>query len=69
MASAPSLPSYLRGGSYRFNRRNLPDGLNGYLIRRTVEFATITYHQLKTGICQAATTVSVGFPLQLRTLL
>jgi hypothetical protein len=27
----------------------LPDGLDGYLIRRAVESATITYDQLKTG--------------------
>src|SRR5271165_3595295 len=31
-------------------RRNLPDGLDRYLIRRAVECATITYdHQLKAG--------------------
>jgi transposase-like protein len=47
--SAKHLPRYLREWSYRFNRRNLPDGLDGYLIRRAVECATITYHQLKTG--------------------
>jgi hypothetical protein len=35
--------------SYRFNRRNLPDGLGRYLIRRAVECATITYNQLKAG--------------------
>jgi transposase-like protein len=34
--SAKHLPRYLREWSYRFNRRNLPDGLDGYLIRRTV---------------------------------
>jgi hypothetical protein len=28
----------------------LPDGLDGYLIRRAVECATITYNQLKAGI-------------------
>jgi len=27
----------------------LPDGLDGYLIRRAVECATITYDQLKAG--------------------
>ena len=27
------LPRYLREWSYRFNRRNLPDGLDRYLIR------------------------------------
>jgi transposase-like protein len=47
--SAKHLPRYLREWSYRFNRRNLPDGLDGYLIRRAVECATITYDQLKTG--------------------
>src|SRR5208283_5050180 len=48
--SAKHLPRYLREWSYRFNRRNLPDGLDGYLIRRAVECATITYDQLKAGI-------------------
>ena len=48
--SAKHLPRYLREWSYRFNRRNLPDGLDGYLIRRAVECATITYDQLKSGI-------------------
>jgi hypothetical protein len=33
------------GGSYRFNRRNLPDGLDRYLIR----CATITHEQLTVG--------------------
>jgi hypothetical protein len=47
--SAKHLPRYLREWSYRFNRRNLPDGLDGYLIRRAVECATITYDQLTTG--------------------
>ena len=47
--SAKHLPRYLREWSYRFNRRNLPDGLDGYLIRRAVEAATITYDQLKAG--------------------
>src|SRR6266404_4046424 len=47
--SAKHLPRYLREWSYRFNRRNLPDGLDGYLIRRAVECATITYDQLKKG--------------------
>ena len=45
--SAKHLPRYLREWSYRFNRRNLPDGLDRYLIRRAVECATITYDQLK----------------------
>jgi transposase-like protein len=48
--SAKHLPRYLREWSYRFNRRNLPDGLDGYLIRRAVECATITYDQLTAGI-------------------
>ena len=47
--SAKHLPRYLREWSYRFNRRNLPDGLDGYLIRRAVECATVTYDQLKAG--------------------
>jgi len=48
--STKHLPRYLREWSYRFNRRNLPDALDGYLIRRAVECATITYDQLKAGI-------------------
>ena len=47
--SAKHLPRYLREWSYRFNRRNLPDGLDGYLIRRAVECATITYDELTAG--------------------
>src|SRR5271157_5933412 len=47
--SAKHLPRYLREWSYRFNRRNLSDGLDGYLIRRAVECATITYDQLTAG--------------------
>ena len=47
--SAKHLPRYLREWSYRFNRRNLPNGLDRYLIRRAVECATITYDQLKAG--------------------
>src|SRR5215469_14620160 len=47
--SAKHLPRYLREWSYRFNRRHLHGGLEGYLIRRAVECATITYDQLKTA--------------------
>jgi len=47
--STKHLPRYLREWSYRFNRRNLADGLDGYLIRRAVECATITYDQLTAG--------------------
>ena len=47
--SAKHLPRYLREWSYRFNRRNLADGLDGYLIRRAIECATITYDQLTAG--------------------
>src|SRR5580693_1525027 len=47
------LPRYLREWSYRFNRRNLPDGLDRYLIRRAVECATITYDQLTAGAMPA----------------
>ncbi len=52
--SAKHLPRYLREWSYRFNRRNRHDGLDGYLIRRAVECATITYDQLKAGLRQPA---------------
>ena len=48
--SAKHLPRYLREWSYRFNRRNLPDGLDRYLIRRAVECATITHDQLTAGL-------------------
>jgi hypothetical protein len=51
--SAKHLPRYLRECSYRFNRRNLPDGLDRYLIRRAVEGATITDDQLTTGAMPA----------------
>ena len=51
--SAKHLPRYLREWSYRFNRRNLPDGLDRYLIRRAVECATITYDQLTAGAMPA----------------
>ena len=51
--SAKHLPRYLREWSYRSNRRNLPAGLDRYLIRRAVECATITYDQLTTGAMPA----------------
>jgi hypothetical protein len=53
--SAKHRPRYLREWSYRFNRRNLADGLDGYLIRRAPSLrrgglcATISYHQLTAG--------------------
>jgi len=47
--SAKHLPRYLREWAYRFNRRNLSDGLAPYLIRRAVECATITYEQIVAG--------------------
>ena len=66
--SAKHLPRYLREWSYRANRRNLPDGLDRYLIRRAVEGATITYHQLTTGVLPTGATrvrrlpATVGHP-------
>jgi hypothetical protein len=43
--------------------------LDGYLIRRAVECATITYDQLKTGtLLGGAPTVSGDFPRRLRGL-
>ena len=54
--SAKHLPRYLREWCYRFNRRNLPDGLHLYLIRRAVECATITYDQLKAGVMPTGAT-------------
>lgn len=47
--SAKHLPRYLREWAYRFNRRNLTQGIDRYLIRRAVEGATITYDQLVAG--------------------
>ena len=47
--SAKHLPRYLREWTYRFNRRNNVDGLDGDLIRRAMECTTITYRQLITG--------------------
>lgn len=51
--SAKHLPRYLREWAYRFNRRNLPDVLAPYLIRRAVECATITYDQIVAGAMDA----------------
>ena len=48
--SAKHLPRYLREWAYRFNRRNLPDSIAPYLLRRAVECATITYQQLIDGM-------------------
>jgi transposase-like protein len=42
--SAKHLPRYLREWSYRFNRRNLPDGLDRYLIRRRCR---LRHHHLR----------------------
>jgi transposase-like protein len=47
--SAKHLPRYLREWNYRFNRRNIKEGLNLFIIRRAVECATITYDQLTSG--------------------
>jgi hypothetical protein len=47
--SAKHPPRYLREWEYRFNRRHLPDGPALWLIRRAVECATITYHQIVEG--------------------
>jgi len=47
--AAKHLPRYLREWAYRFNRRNLPEGIDGYLIRRAMECATITYDELVKG--------------------
>ena len=58
--SAKHLPRYLREWSYRFNRRNLPDGLDGYLIRRAVECparlrALSNYSRVISGSASAGT--------------
>ncbi len=47
--SAKHLPRYLREWTYRFNRRNRVNRLDGDLIRRAMECATITYQQLIAG--------------------
>jgi transposase-like protein len=60
--SAKHLPRYLREWSYRFNRRNLPDSLDAYLIRRAIECATITYDQLKAGAMPAGANRTRRFP-------
>ena len=65
--STKHLPRYLREWSYRFNRRNLPDGQERYLIRRAVECATTTSSQLVP--CRPAPPVSAAFPQQLGNLL
>ena len=66
---AKHLPRYLREWSYRFNRRNFPDGLDGCPIRRAVECATITYDQLKVATRPEGTSASGGLPQQLPNLL
>jgi hypothetical protein len=63
--SISNLPRYLREWSYRFNRRNLPDGLDGHLIRRAVECATITHDQLKASAMPSGASRPGGFPRQL----
>jgi transposase-like protein len=67
--SAKHLPGYLREWSYRFNRRNLPDGLDRYLIRRAVECATITYDQLTAGALQTGAARFRRSPVELGNLL
>src|ERR1700760_3549202 len=49
-------------GDYRFNRRNLSNGLDGYLIRRAVECTTITYDQLKAGVMLGGATRARRLP-------
>ena len=60
--STKHLPRYLREWCYRFNRRNLPDGLDGYLLRRAVECATITYDQLTAGAMPAGANRTLRLP-------
>lgn len=62
--SAKHLPRYLREWAYRFNRRNLQDGLAPYLIRRAVECATITYDQITSGADPAGATRKRRSPTQ-----
>jgi hypothetical protein len=67
--SAKHLPRYPRKWSYRFNRRNLPDGPDRYLIRRVVECATITYDSSEPAPCRPASPASGAIPLPLGNLL
>jgi hypothetical protein len=62
--SAKHLPRYLREWAYRFNRRNLKNGIDHYLIRRAVECATITYDQLVAGDTLAGATRNRRLPSQ-----
>ena len=60
--STKHLPRYLREWCYRFKRCNLPDGLDGYLLRRAVECATITYDQLTAGAMPAGANRTLRLP-------
>jgi transposase-like protein len=60
--SAKHLPRYLREWTYRFNRRNRADRLDGDLIRRAMECATITYDQLAAGLMTGGATRSRRTP-------
>jgi transposase-like protein len=66
--SAKHLPRYLREWSYRFNRRNLPDGLDAYLIRRAVEWPPSPTTNSRPASCQTAPTASAELPLKLHSL-
>jgi transposase-like protein len=66
--SAKHLPRYLREWAYRFNRRNRPDGLPQYLIRRAVQCATITYDQIVSGALRGGAIRSCAVRSQLRNL-
>lgn len=61
--SAKHLPRYLREWNYRFNRRNLSEGLDRYLIRRAIECATVTYDQLVGGAMVAGATRLRRYPV------
>ncbi len=54
---------YLRACAYRFNRRNRPEGLDRYLIRRAVECATMTYDQRTAGGMAAGATRNRRMPV------
>lgn len=61
--SAKHLPRYLREWNYRFNRRNLNEGLDRHLIRRAVECAAVTYDQLIGGAMLAGATRIRRYPV------
>ena len=69
--SAKHLPRYLREWSYRFNRRNLPDGLNGYLYNSAApsNAPPSPATSSRPASCRMGQSASAGLSQQLRNLL